>query len=68
MEEAINYVGYLGHKLSELKTTFDYSNDGRVIKDIKNFKGLPNPFFILDDGDIISVTILAHKDNLNVTI
>ena len=68
MEEAINYVGYIGHKLSELKTTFDYSKDNRKIVDVKNYNNLPNPFFILDDGDIMSVVILAHKDNLMVVI
>ena len=66
MEKAINYVGYMGHKLSELNTTFDYSKDNRKISDIKNFKDMPNPFFILDDRDIISVVILSHKNNLNV--
>ena len=60
--EAINYVGYLGHKLSELETAFDYSQDNRKIVDIKNYKGLPNPFFILDDGDIISIIILKSED------
>ncbi len=66
MEEAIKYSGYIGHKLSELETTFDYSKDNRKIVDIKNYAGLPNPFFILNDGDILSICILKHKDNLKV--
>ena len=69
MEEAIKYVGYIGHKLNELKTTFDYSKDNRKIVDIKNYNTSPYPFFILDDRDIISVTILSfHKGRAKVII
>lgn len=69
MEKAIDYVGYIGHKLSELKTTFNYSKDNRKVVDIKNYKNSPYPYFILNDKDIISVTILSfHEGRMKVMI
>ena len=60
MIDLLKYSGYIGEKLKNLETKTDYGEnvfekDNRKIIDVKIYQqATPNPFFILDDGDIIA--------------
>jgi hypothetical protein len=61
--DLIKYVAYIGEKLKDCETKNrgyhfkDCKRANKRIVDVKIFKNMPNPFFQLDDGDLICVNM-----------